>query len=89
MTKDPKSERDYSPEVRDLLERGQTFETQTGGVVTFQETRKRREPDGLVSYVAVFDVVEEDDYVFGPTYTTTEYLALHRIETGALEPTEA
>lgn len=91
MTKDPKSQRDYPQEVRSLLERGQKFETATGGVVAFQETRKGREPDGTTSYVAVFDVIHDDGdagFVFGSVYTTTEYLALHSIETGSLEPVE-
>lgn len=91
MTEDPKSRRDYGPEVRELLSRGQRFETETGGVVEYQETRTGREPDGRTSYVAMFDVIDDDGdagFVFGPSYTTTEYLALHAIETGSLSPAE-
>lgn len=91
MVKDPRAEKDYPPQVRDLLSRGQKFETGTGGVVEYRETTKGREPDGRTSYVAKFDVIHDDGdagFVFGASYTKTEYLALHAIETGALDPVE-
>lgn len=90
MTDDPKSQRDFPPAARKLLSTGQKFETGTGGVIEYRETVKRREPDGRTSYVAKFDVIHDDDdgFVFGASYTTTEYLALHRIETGSLTPVD-
>lgn len=88
--KDPKSKRDFSAQTREKLSPGAKFETGTGGVVQFEETRPGREPDGRTSYVAVFDVIEPDDagFVFGCCYTTTEYLALCAIESGSLSPAE-
>jgi hypothetical protein len=88
-TKDPKSDRDYPQRTRDKLSKGTVFELPCGGRIEYRKTKRTREPTGQTTYVAKFDVVRESQgeysWVFGPTYTTTEYLALSRIDGGSWE----
>lgn len=87
MRHDPRLEEHFSEEVRECLSKHQRFEY-LGALLELREVRPRREPHGATTYVAVFDVLEEDpqrEWILGPVYCESEYLVATAISNGLME----
>jgi hypothetical protein len=90
MRHDPRIPEQFSEDVQRALSKHQRFEYM-GGLLTLSEVRRGREPSGVVSYVAVFEVLEEEpgrEWLVGPVYCESEYLVACSIADGVMQPTD-